>query len=216
MDRVNFYVDGFNFYHGLKRLKKVDDDWQKFYWIDFVKFFNHFIGSNQVLQKVYYFTAPPLQLDKSNRQSELLEANKAINGALFEVVKGQFYEKQVTCKICKGTYTIVEEKRTDVNISVRIMADCSIDNVDTLVLVSADSDFIPPLQFIKEHYPVKKIRVYFPPDLNSGALSAFMRADNKKVIRLENSKIKFLNSILPNIVSADNYTFTIPHKWQSV
>jgi len=215
MERVNFYVDGYNFYHGLRRLKYMDSDWQKFYWLDFIKFFNHFIGQNQLLQKVYYFTAPPLQPDKNDRQNKLLEANKALNGNFFEVVRGQFYEKQVKCRLCKGTYTIAEEKRTDVNISVQLMADCSINNVDTIVLVSADSDFMPPLQFIKEHYPEKKIRVYFPPDLNSGALSAFMRADNKKVIRLENSKVKFQNSILPDTVSADNLTFTIPPKWQS-
>jgi len=214
MERVNFYVDGFNFYSGLKRLKKVDIDWQKFYWLDIVKFFQHFIGDNQVLQKVYYFTAPPLQLDKSDRQSKLFLANRALNESLFDVVKGQFYEKQITCRLCKGTYTVAEEKRTDVNISVRMMADCSIDNVDTLVLVSADSDFMPPLQFIKEHYPSKKIRVYFPPDLNSGALSAFMRADNKKVVRLGNSKVKFLNSVMPDVVSVGNFTCTIPPKWK--
>jgi len=214
MERVNFYVDGYNFYNGLRRLKKVDAVWQKFYWLDFVKFFQHFVGNSQVLQKVYYFTAPPLKIEKSDRQSKLFLANKAINSNRFEVIKGQFYEKQVTCRLCKGTYSIAEVKRTDVNISVRMMADCSTNNVDTLVLVSADSDFMPPLQFIRENYPDKKIRVYFPPDLNSGALSAFMRADNKKVVRLENSKVKFQNSIMPDIVSVGDFSCTIPPKWK--
>ena len=214
MERVNFYVDGFNFYHGLKRLRNTDSDWQKCYWLDFIKFFQYFIGENQILQKVYYFTAPPLQLDKSNRQSNLFEANKLLNGNRFEVVKGQFYEKQVTCKVCKAKYTIAEEKRTDVNIAVRMLGDCSIDNVDTLVLVSADSDIIPPLQFIKENYPNKKIRVYFPPDLSSGALSNLLREDNKKVVRLGKSKGKFLNSIMPDDVTADGFTFSIPAKWK--
>jgi uncharacterized LabA/DUF88 family protein len=179
-----------------------------------VKFFQHFIGENQILQKVYYFTAPPLQPGKSNRQSELLEANKALNGNLFEIVKGQFYEKQVTCRVCGSTYTIAEEKRTDVNISVRMMGDCSINNVDTLVLVTADSDLIPPLQFIKEHYPTKKVRVYFPPDMNSGALAALMKAENRKVIRLDRSKIKFSQSIMPDDVISDGLIFSIPIKWK--
>jgi len=216
MERVNFYVDGYNFFHGLRRLKQTDADWQKFYWLDFVKFFQHFVGENQVLQKVYYFTAPPLLLEKSNRQSNLFEANKLINGSRFEVIKGQFYEKQVTCKICKNKYTVAEEKRTDVNIAVRMVGDCSVNNVDTLVLVSADSDIIPPLQFICENYPSKKIRVYFPPDLNSGALSALMREKNKSVVRLGKSKGKFLNSIMPDEVSADGFTFTIPAKWKTL
>jgi len=109
MERVSFFVDGYNFYNGLRRLKVKDADWQKFYWLDFVKFFQHFIGENQVLQKVYYFTAPPVQLDKSNRQSELLEANRAINPSKFEVIKGQFYQKQLICKYAKENTTCTKK-----------------------------------------------------------------------------------------------------------
>jgi uncharacterized LabA/DUF88 family protein len=216
MERVIFYVDGFNFYHGLKRLKQTDRDWQKFYWLDFVKFFNHFIGDNQVLQKVYYFTAPPLLLDKSNRQSKLLEANNLINGNRFEVIKGQFYEKLVTCKICHSPYKIVEEKRTDVNIAVRMLGDCSINNVDTLVLVSADSDMIPPLQFINENYPAKKIRVYFPPTVFSIDIKNKVKQNNGKIVFLDVNFNKFENSVMPDVVNKEGKTYTIPDKWKTV
>ena len=30
MERVTVYVDGFNFYYGLKRIKAVDSDWKQF------------------------------------------------------------------------------------------------------------------------------------------------------------------------------------------
>ena len=215
MERVNFYVDGFNFYYGLKRLKAADSDWQKFYWLDFVKLFSHFIGDNQVLQKVYYFTAPPLKVSKSNRQGLLLDANKAINGNKFEVVKGQFYEKQHLCPVCNTTYLKPEEKRTDVNISVRMMGDCSLNKVDTLVLVCADSDLVPPLQFIRDNHPDKKIRVYFPPDNYSGALRDFMRTNKGNVVRLEKSKVKFNNSIMPDTVTKDGVSYIIPAKWKT-
>jgi len=109
---------------------------------------------------------------------------------------------------------VYEEKRTDVNIGTRLIGDCHLDIVDTLVLVSADSDLISPLQFIKEHFPTKKIRVYFPPDLNSSALASLMRAENKKVVRLEYSKPKFLNSVMPDIITANASTFSIPDKWK--
>ena len=148
MERVNFYVDGFNFYYGLKRLKKIDPDWRKFYWLDFVKLFEHFLGNNQVLQKVLYFTAAPLKIQKSKRQELLFKANSLLNSSRFEVVKGQFYTKKLICPNCKIIYEKPEEKRTDVNIAVRMMGDCSLNNVDTLVLVCADSDLVPPLQFI--------------------------------------------------------------------
>ena len=215
MERVNFYLDGFNWYYGLRRLKATDSDWQKFYWLDYVKLFQHFIGDGQVLQKVFYFTAPPLKIQKSNRQGLLLDANKVLNGNRFEVVKGQFYEKELVCPVCNSTYKKPEEKRTDVNIAVQMMGDCALDDVDTLVLVCADSDLIPPLQFIKKYYPVKKIRVYFPPDNYSGALRDFMKSHKSKVVRLEYSKIKFLDSIMPDVVTEKNgKSYTIPSKWK--
>ena len=214
MERVNFYVDGFNFYYGLKRIKKTDNDWQQFYWLDFVKFFQHFIGEQQVLNKVYYFTAPPLKLEKSKRQDLLFKANALLNGNRFEVVKGQFYEKDLICPVCQNSYKKPEEKRTDVNISVQMMGDCALNNVDTLVLVGADSDLLPPLQFIKQHHPDKRIRIYFPPDNFSSALNNFMHTNNSKVVKLEKNKLRFEKSIMPDVVTAHGKSFTIPPKWK--
>ncbi|HRZ98838.1 MAG TPA: hypothetical protein P5084_14875, partial [Paludibacter sp.] len=79
MKRVTVYIDGFNFYYALKRTKKIDSDWNQFYWIDFVKLFSFFLGEDQELVKVIYFTASPLSPQKSSRQSALLNANKLIN-----------------------------------------------------------------------------------------------------------------------------------------
>ena len=41
--KVNIYVDGFNFYYGLKDMVKHKRDWRKFYWIDLVKLFEQFL-----------------------------------------------------------------------------------------------------------------------------------------------------------------------------
>jgi uncharacterized LabA/DUF88 family protein len=179
-----------------------------------VKLFQHFIGNNQELQTVYYFTAPPLSIRKSNRQSLLFDANKLLNGNRLKLIKGQFYEKELICPVCNSPYKTPEEKRTDVNIAVQMMGDCSLNNVDTIVLVCADSDLLPPLQFIKKHHPEKNIKVYFPPDNFSSALNNFMVANRKKVVRLENSKQKFVNSIMPDVVAKDGKTYTIPSKWK--
>jgi hypothetical protein len=37
--KVIVYVDGFNFYYGLKG----DPKWKRYYWLDIVKFFEKFI-----------------------------------------------------------------------------------------------------------------------------------------------------------------------------
>jgi uncharacterized LabA/DUF88 family protein len=215
MERVNFYIDGFNFYYGLKNMKNIDHDWLKFYWLDYVKFFQNFIGENQVLQNVIYFAAsPPFDVAGTNRQSTLFRANKLLNPNRFEIVMGQFYKKSLTCKVCKANFNVYEEKRTDVNIAVRLMLDCSFNSVDTLVLVTADSDLVPPLQSIKQYYPDKKIRVYFPPNNYSVALNDFMKTEKKPVVRLERNKVKFSNSIMPDVVTVAGKTCTIPQKWK--
>ena len=215
MKRINFYVDGYNFYYGLRSLKETDRTWKKFYWLDIVKLFEQFINNqSQQLQKVYYFSASPIAQDESNRQRILFKANELINGSRFEVIKGFFVEKNVTCKVCNAPYKVAVEKRTDVNIAVQMVGDCALNNVDAIVLVSADSDLLAPLQFITLHYPHIKIKIYFPPGNNSSALTDFARKNKIKLVRLENSKQRFINSVLPDIVSKDGMTYTIPPKWK--
>lgn len=43
--KVIVYIDGFNFYYGLKKNYK----WRRFYWLDVVKFFEMFIKPDQEL-----------------------------------------------------------------------------------------------------------------------------------------------------------------------
>jgi len=215
MERVNIYVDGFNFYYGLKNMKAIDIEWQRFYWLNYVNFFERFIGDNQVLQKVIYFAAPPpFDMDVQNRQKNLFNANKLLNPERFELVMGRFYKKTLKCKICKEKYTAYEEKQTDVNIAIRLQRDSFLDNVDTLVLVSADSDLVPPLKSIKELYPKKKFRVYFPPKNVSVALEQFTKQHGKSVVRLEGSKHKFSYSVMPDVVTVGDQSYTIPEKWK--
>lgn len=122
--RVTFYIDGFNFYYGIRRSKYADEVWRKCYWIDMVRLCESFLGEGQELTKVVYFTASPLNPDKSSRQSAFLNANKLINGDRFEIVRGKYLEKHIICPYCKGDISRPEEKKTDVNISIRMIEDC--------------------------------------------------------------------------------------------
>ncbi len=51
--RIIVYVDGFNFYYGLRS----ESRWKKYYWLDMVKFFDMFMKENQGLVAVKYFSA---------------------------------------------------------------------------------------------------------------------------------------------------------------
>ena len=85
---------------------------------------------------------------------------------------------------------------------------------DVVVLVSADSDLIPPLEFVQKHFSDKKLRIYFPPNNFSSDLNNFLKRSKGKVVKLEHNKTKFFNSIMPDIVCKNDKTYTIPDKWR--
>lgn len=64
-----------------------------------------------------------------------------------------------------------------------MIRDVLLDKCDLSVLISADRDLIPPIDFIKEYKPNHKIFVYFPPNCFSFDLR--QKATNN--IRLEKS-----------------------------
>ena len=212
--RVTFYVDGFNFYFGLKRTKKSEPEWKRYYWINIVKLFESFLGEGQILKKVIYFTASPLSPQKNSRQSAFLNANKLLNGERFEIVRGKYLEKHIICPYCKGDIARPEEKKTDVNISVRMIADCVLDKTDTIALVSADSDLVPPVEFIQKHYPQKAIKIYFPPSNYSSDLKDNLLHHRSKPVLLLKNKKRFEFSVMPNIVQNELKKYTIPEKWK--
>ncbi|MBW4724109.1 NYN domain-containing protein [Prevotella melaninogenica] len=100
--------------------------------------------------------------------------------------------KQIECPYCKYSISKPEEKRTDVNISVRMMADCVQDKTDVIVLISADTDLIPPLNFIHTNYPNKKVKVFFPPGSHALELHNHLRTFHSKWIFSKRMNVDFV------------------------
>jgi len=59
---------------------------------------------------------------------------------------------------------------TAVNIAVQILSDAFSDQVDSAILVSANSELLEIIQKIKVIYPTNRIIVTFPPRRNSVVL----------------------------------------------
>ena len=212
--RVTFYIDGFNFYFGLKRTKRIDPAWRKFYWIDIVKLCESFLGEGQILERVIYFTASPLSPQKNSRQSAFLNANKLLNGEKFEIVRGKYLEKHIICPYCKGDISRPEEKKTDVNISIRMVEDCVMNATDVVALVSADSDLVPPIELIQRRFTNIGIKVYFPPSNFSNDLKDnLIHHRSKPVLMLKNIR-RFQSAVMQDTVSKDGKTYTIPDNWR--
>lgn len=200
--RIIYYIDGFNFYFGLK-----SKNWKKYYWLDLVKFCEQFIRPHQELVRVNYFSAIQKSKGKQDRQDLFLSANK--QNPKFQLFLGKFLEKTINYN--GQLIKTFEEKETDVHIAVQMIRDIVLDQCDISVLISADSDLIPPINFINELKPKHKIFVYFPPSRFSYDLK--QKANN--VISLENHELKFKDSVFPDKVYLPNgYTLKRPDKWK--
>lgn len=81
--KVIVYVDGFNFYYGLKQSLK----WKKYYWLDVVKLFETFMRPNQELIAVKYFSARPNDIEQSRRQNAFFQANRETHQISFNIRK---------------------------------------------------------------------------------------------------------------------------------
>ena len=55
--KVIVYVDGYNFYYGLRN---GGFRWKRLYWLDIVKFFERMMLPNQELVEVNYYSARPI------------------------------------------------------------------------------------------------------------------------------------------------------------
>ncbi|MBN2320988.1 MAG: NYN domain-containing protein [Acidobacteria bacterium] len=159
MARYAVYVDGFNVFYALKW------SYRQFLWLNYRALAETVLGPKDSLTNTIYFSA--LAKWKPNDVKQHQTFIKAQRWAGVEVVLGKFREKEIACHLCHQRFRTHKEKRTDVNIAVRVVADAVKDLYDRAVLVTADSDLIPAIQTVHELAPAKQIGVMIPIGRNS-------------------------------------------------
>ena len=201
--RVIVYVDGFNFYYGLRT-----KGWRKYYWLDMVKFAEKLLRPHQELVEIGYFSAKQINQEKSNRQDILFQANKL--NPKFTLHLGKYLTKDITCKFCNNVIHTFEEKETDVRIATTMLADVYQKRCDVTILISADSDLVPPIERIKEISPGHKIIVCFPPSHYSSNLKKW-----SDVTRILSNCTLYEECLLPETVTLPNgFVLIKPDKWK--
>lgn len=200
--RVIVYVDGFNFYYGLKTPK-----WRKYYWIDIVRLFEMFLKPNQELVAVKYFSARPADVGKSKRQDAFFQANN--ENPKFKLILGKYLKKQFECYKCHNIIHTYEEKESDVRFATQIVADAYQKNCDIAIIVSADSDMIPAIEIAKEVYV--KVFIYFPPNQFSSNLSTMGDGISTLMQRYEH---RFKKAIMPGTIHLNSgFDLKKPTEW---
>jgi 6-hydroxy-3-succinoylpyridine 3-monooxygenase len=173
--RAIVYVDGFNFYYGV--LKNGPHKW-----LNLERFFCRLRQHDQV-QKIRYFTAKITGHHLANQEAYLLALTTL---PLVDVILGRFKAKQVQCQVpaCpnpgRRVFTTQEEKRTDVNIALWMLHDAQRDVCDRLILVTGDSDLVPAVRMVKDHFPEKEIVAYIPAKNATRGAALELRAEAHK------------------------------------
>ena len=174
--RVGAYVDGYNLYYG--RLRG-----SAFKWLDTVELLESVLAArdqNEVLVKVHLFTA--FALARFSRhgaasveaQTTYLRALATRHGSRFEAIFGSHscdssgslmpeyvpgvaFDRDRRVRVWR-----VEEKKTDVNLAIRLYRDACRGLYDRIIVISNDSDLEPALQAIREDFPEIVIGLLMP------------------------------------------------------
>ncbi len=177
MARVQLFIDGFNLYHCMM----ADPRLRKYRWLNFDSLARAIISKSDTLSGIYFFTAYyPGKPGKLARHKTYVDAQNHIG---VTTVLGKFRRKQKYCPDCGKTTPGYEEKETDVNIAVHVLIGAALDDYDTCMVLSNDSDLIPVYRALRAHYPEKKLKLIFPPNHASNTLKAavpdYMRLKEK-------------------------------------
>lgn len=202
MERTIVYIDGFNLYFGLKT-----SGLKRFYWLNVKQMALSVLKRDQILVEIKYFTSRIKDNPgKAARQSKFIDAISTL--ADLKIFYGMYQANSIECHACKAKWDKSDEKMTDVNIATELLVDAFGDAFDTAIVVSADSDLVPPIAKIVGLFPKKKVTVAFPPERKSKHM--------KKVASawFDIGRDTIANSQFPNVVkTANGYDVVKPSEW---
>lgn len=200
-NRVIVYIDGFNLYFGMK-----DAGFNRCKWLNVEKLVRSYLTANQELIEIKYFTSRITNNpQKQKRQSTYLEA---IETTEVKIIYGLYKAKKIECENCGHNWKISNEKMTDVNIATHIIIDAFHDKYDTAILISGDSDLVPPIKAVHQNFPNKVVSVFFPPNRHNntvaGAAKGSQTIGRKKLIDSQFEE---------NVKKRDGFILHKPYDW---
>lgn len=206
MNRVITYIDGFNLYFGLR-----SKGWRRYYWLNLHQLSLALLKPGQQLDAVHYFTARIRanghNVDDMHRQALYIEALQTLPDTTLHF--GHFLDKPRQCRQCGAQWMDYEEKMTDVNIAVQMLADAFDDLFDTALIISADSDLTTPVSKARQRFPAKRIVIAEPPGRHSTALC------NNATGYFTIGEARLRASQLPEQVQrADGFVLSRPVHWR--
>ncbi len=159
MKKVALFIDGSNFYYGLKSTYGEERSLTNF---NFLKLGEILTGNKRDLLRIYYYNAPldykssPEAYAKQQRFFEKVKSTEKVKLILSRLQKrkikdtGQFY------------YVV---KGDDIHIAVDMVKGAYENTFDVAILVSGDGDFVPAVKVVQEKGKSVE-NAYFKPSLS--------------------------------------------------
>lgn len=200
-ERVVVYIDGFNLYFGMTSA------YPDVKWLNVELLAQNLLKPHQTLVAVKYFTSRVSNNPaKEKRQRVYLEALETTGTS---IIYGHYKSKPKSCLRCHHTWSDHEEKMTDVNIAVQMLTDALDDIYDTAMLISGDSDLVPPILAVHSRFPQKRVMVAFPPNRHNQSVKNASKG-NLIIGRATLKKSQF-----PHAITLKNgYVLRKPSEWQ--
>lgn len=200
-EKVIAYIDGFNLYFGM-----MEAGYKEYRWLDVLKLVKNFMKPNQVLVSVKYFTSRVSNNpDKQKRQTTYIEALESVG---VKIYYGHYQSGYIECQKCGNIRPTYSEKMTDVNIATQMLLDVYKEEFDMAMLISGDSDLVPPIKGIHESFKNKRVFVAFPPKRHNQSVG--LVAKGSMII----GRKKLADSQLKEEVSKkDGFILRKPKEW---
>lgn len=201
-DRVIVYIDGFNLYFGMR-----EAGLDSCRWLNVEKMIKKLLQPHQKLVQIKYFTSRVSNSpEKQKRQSTYIDALESTG---VEIFYGNYQDGSQECKRCGHIWRTAKEKMTDVNIATTMLVDAFNDAYDMAMLVSGDSDLVPPIKAVHENFSKKRVLVAFPPKRHNSSIALVSKGS------LTIGRKTLIDAQFDEIVkSKTGYNLKIPESWK--
>ncbi|NTW84346.1 MAG: NYN domain-containing protein [Chlorobiaceae bacterium] len=201
-ERVQVYIDGFNLYFGM-----LEAGYDHCKWLNLNLLAKNLLKPNQELVCVKYFTSRVSDNpDKQKRQTTYIEA---LESEGVHILYGQYQRNTIECKRCGNIWASYNEKMTDVNIATQLLIGAYQDLYDMAMLISGDSDLVPPIRHVHALFPLKRVFVAFPPKRHNQSVALAAKGSltigRKKLVESQFSE---------TVIKRDGFILKKPADWQ--
>ena len=167
-NRTIFLIDGFNLYHSVKNASAdLGLGGRGTRWLDIrglCDSYLHAIGGNAQTIGVYYFSALAVHLLATDpgvtARHEIYIKCLESTGVIVELAR--FKKKQIPCTHCGKNINRREEKETDVAIAAKLLEVLHLNECDTVMIVTGDTDIVPAVKTAQRLFPSKRLGFLLP------------------------------------------------------